>query len=92
MQLHLITISGKLLPELVVSGNGSLPITPLILEYTDPELRTLLDERLELERSAIASRDQVLLRLTEKFNAAVGPLSESAIRSTLITKYPEYFL
>ncbi len=92
MQLRLVLNSYKSPPDLTINGNSPLPTEPVILEYTDPELRTRLHELLELERTTIASRKEVLAKLVKKFNAAIGPLSEATMIATLASKYPEYFI
>ena len=92
MQLRLVLDSYKSFPDLSINRCTSLPTEPIILEYTNPELRTRLHELLELERHTIATRKKVLAELVSQFNAAIGPLSENDMRNTLATKYPEYFV
>ena len=92
MQLRLVLDSYKSPPTLSVNGSTSLPQEPLILEYTNPELRKQLYELLELERTTITSRKQVLSELVRHFNATLNPLSEANARTHLTNKYPEYFL
>ncbi len=92
MQLRLVLNSYKSPPDLNINGYTSLPTEPVILEYTDTELRTRLHELLELERRTITSRKEVLAELVKKFNATVGPLSEATMRAALAAKHPEYFI
>ncbi len=92
MQLRLVLNSYKSPPDLSINHATSLPTVPIILEYTNPELRTRLHELLELERRTISARKEVLAKLVSQFNAAVKPLTENDMRNTLTIKYPEYFV